>query len=317
MTEKGADMETATRALTVTLLTLAFLASSPSAAPAATETLGTEVSLLIGRPPVGGAGPAAEGVLVVPGIVIPVETKAPSDHLLAKVGGEKEARLLARNTRLKRVASNLIDSLRLGNVEVRYQMRLDLSVDDSRDLPSPTATSDLRIGVRLLGYTETAASYEVSFDQGSMPITRTPITVQRGKQAVVGGLDGPAAPYLFLVVAPDSLDAADADRGPFDIMGAVRPPIAIDKAEPSYTPEAKERRIEGAVLLRTIIDRAGKVSDVEILEGLPSGLSEAALETVRTWTFEPATLDGEPVEVYYDLTIHFRLAPLETRATGA
>jgi len=32
-----------------------------------------------------------------------------------------------------------------------------------------------------------------------------------------------------------------------------------------------------------------------------------AIEAVRKWRFAPATLDGEPVEVYYNLTLDFRL----------
>lgn len=37
------------------------------------------------------------------------------------------------------------------------------------------------------------------------------------------------------------------------------------------------------------------------------GLDQKALEAVREWKFEPATLDGEPVAVYYNLTINFTL----------
>jgi outer membrane biosynthesis protein TonB len=37
------------------------------------------------------------------------------------------------------------------------------------------------------------------------------------------------------------------------------------------------------------------------------GLSEKAVEAVRKWRFEPATLNGEPVAVYYNFTLNFRL----------
>ena len=36
-------------------------------------------------------------------------------------------------------------------------------------------------------------------------------------------------------------------------------------------------------------------------------LSEEAVRTVSTWLFEPSTLDGETVSVYYNLTLSFRL----------
>jgi periplasmic protein TonB len=37
------------------------------------------------------------------------------------------------------------------------------------------------------------------------------------------------------------------------------------------------------------------------------GLDQAALDAVRQWKFEPATRAGEPVDVYYNLTVNFRL----------
>ena len=37
------------------------------------------------------------------------------------------------------------------------------------------------------------------------------------------------------------------------------------------------------------------------------GLSEEAVKAVKTWTFKPATLKGKPVDVYYNLTVNFKL----------
>lgn len=42
-------------------------------------------------------------------------------------------------------------------------------------------------------------------------------------------------------------------------------------------------------------------------KGLGFGLDEAAIEAVRCWTFEPATLRGRPVPVYVHLTARFEL----------
>ena len=37
------------------------------------------------------------------------------------------------------------------------------------------------------------------------------------------------------------------------------------------------------------------------------GLGLAAAEAVCGWRFRPATLDGEPVKVYYVLTVNFEV----------
>lgn len=284
------------------------------ATPAAgAAELATEVSLLVGFPPPERhdlpTKADAEGILVVPGIVIPVHSDARLDDVLSRPGGEEAARLMVRNTRLKQVADNLRESLRLGKVEVRYQMRLDLGIDAQEDLPAPSGHSNIQVAVKLLGYNDKTASYEVQFFEGATPLTQTPLTVKRGKQAVVGGLDGEDAPYLFLVVAPDAAGPAELGPGPIRVEGDVRPPIAIHKAPPGYTPEAKENRVQGVVIVQTIIGVDGLVKDVEVLRSLPDGLTEAAVEAIRTWRFEPATLYGEPVEVHYNLTINFRLDP--------
>lgn len=54
-----------------------------------------------------------------------------------------------------------------------------------------------------------------------------------------------------------------------------------------------------------MIDTEGCVSRDHVLKGMPSGLSRAALASVEKWVFEPATLDGKPVKVYYTLTVNF------------
>lgn len=48
-------------------------------------------------------------------------------------------------------------------------------------------------------------------------------------------------------------------------------------------------------------------SSAWVLRGLPLGLSEATVKAVEGWIFEPATLEGEPVRVLYNVTLSFRL----------
>jgi protein TonB len=44
-----------------------------------------------------------------------------------------------------------------------------------------------------------------------------------------------------------------------------------------------------------------------VLKTMPMGLDQAAVNAVKTWKFKPATLNGRPVAVYYNLTVNFRL----------
>ena len=47
------------------------------------------------------------------------------------------------------------------------------------------------------------------------------------------------------------------------------------------------------------------VVDVSVIEGLPFGITEAALEAVRTWRFRPATQKGRPVTVHHRVSLRF------------
>jgi protein TonB len=110
-------------------------------------------------------------------------------------------------------------------------------------------------------------------------------------------------------------DIPDAPPGPgafgsgsaLEIGGDIVPPVKVLSPQPGYTEEARQARVQGVVILQAIIDTVGNVTEVRVLKGLPEGLAESAVTTVRTWKFKPATLEGKPVPVYYNFTINFSL----------
>jgi protein TonB len=87
----------------------------------------------------------------------------------------------------------------------------------------------------------------------------------------------------------------------------VDPPEILHKVEPTYTRAAIVTRVRGAVILELMIDTRGRVESVTVLRGLPMGLSQSAVDAVSQWRFEPCTLDGDPVNVKYILTVRFDL----------
>jgi TonB family protein len=89
--------------------------------------------------------------------------------------------------------------------------------------------------------------------------------------------------------------------------GNITPPVKIHAPTPRYTEEGRQSRVQGVVILEAIIDDQGNVDSVKVLKGLPHGLSESAVATAREWKYKPAMLDGEPVAVFFNLTIRFSL----------
>jgi TonB family protein len=86
-------------------------------------------------------------------------------------------------------------------------------------------------------------------------------------------------------------------------------PEEIDRVLPRYPGAARRAGVEGAVVVRGIVRRDGAIDNVEIIKDLPYGLGDAAREAVSRWRFRPATLRGEPIDVYYTVTVNFRLTP--------
>ena len=74
-----------------------------------------------------------------------------------------------------------------------------------------------------------------------------------------------------------------------------------------YTEVARKARVEGLVIVETIIDRNGNVTDVRVLKGLPMGLDQSAIDAVRRWKFKPGSLNGQPVPVIFTLTVNFKM----------
>ena len=59
--------------------------------------------------------------------------------------------------------------------------------------------------------------------------------------------------------------------GPMQISGNVLAPVRIHSPDPHYPEEARHARIQGVVILQTVIDTLGNVTNVKVLKGLPRG----------------------------------------------
>lgn len=107
-----------------------------------------------------------------------------------------------------------------------------------------------------------------------------------------------------LLVAPH---ATASEETIYTVEGDVQAPKRVAGEPPAYPENAREERREWLVVVRSIIDRDGKVELAEVLEGEHEEFVPAVRAALDTWRFEPATLRGEPVTVYYNLTFRFRL----------
>jgi len=85
------------------------------------------------------------------------------------------------------------------------------------------------------------------------------------------------------------------------------PPKPISNPEPEFSPEASKMKYEGTELVKLVIDERGATRDLQVNRPLGLGLDEMAIAAIRTWTFEPARKDGQPVAVSVVVEVTFRL----------
>jgi TonB family protein len=84
-------------------------------------------------------------------------------------------------------------------------------------------------------------------------------------------------------------------------------PVVVEKVTPQYPPSAKDEKVMGVVTVEAVITEEGIVDDLRVLRSPDERLSQAAIDAISQWRFEPALCDGTPVGVYYNLTVKFRL----------
>ncbi len=87
----------------------------------------------------------------------------------------------------------------------------------------------------------------------------------------------------------------------------VTPPRPIYSPEPEFSEEARKAKYQGTCTLMIVVDTDGKPTNLRVVNSLGMGLDEKALETVKTWRFEPGQKDGHPVKVEMAVEVDFHL----------
>ena len=95
--------------------------------------------------------------------------------------------------------------------------------------------------------------------------------------------------------------------GAYRVGGGVSAPRPIYAPDPEYSEEARKAKFQGIVVLWMIVTPDGRTHDVRVARTAGMGLDEKAIEAVRTWRFEPARKDGQPVAVQISVEVSFRL----------
>jgi protein TonB len=90
------------------------------------------------------------------------------------------------------------------------------------------------------------------------------------------------------------------------VSSGVAEGLKTHTVDPKYPREARDKGIEGDVILQATIDTKGNIASLKAVKG-DSILADVAIEAVKQWKYKPYLLNGEPVEVETTILIKFHM----------
>jgi protein TonB len=119
------------------------------------------------------------------------------------------------------------------------------------------------------------------------------------------------AASIFLVAAgrpDDSKSEKSGDGGDepvYTLADGVTAPRVTRQVNPQYSPGSRGIRIQGSVLIGTVVTSHGTPKNTHVVRGLDKDIDAAAVDAVNHWLFEPGKKNGKPVAVSVQIEIHF------------
>ena len=119
-----------------------------------------------------------------------------------------------------------------------------------------------------------------------------------------------ATVVVFAGVAAAGLDARSS-QDPAYVAGkdGVSNPKVVFEKKPGYTAGAMQAKIQGRVVMQTVVGVDGAPRDVTVTQSLDKqhGLDDRAVEALKAWRFKPATKDGKDVAASVTIEMTFTL----------
>ena len=100
----------------------------------------------------------------------------------------------------------------------------------------------------------------------------------------------------------------DDSAGPvFKSAEVTHKALLVWKPEPGYTDEARRSDVAGVVKVRLVLSSDGRVTNIQVIKGLPAGLTERAVAAATHICFLPAEKDGRPVSTWVTVEYNFNI----------
>jgi TonB family protein len=172
---------------------------------------------------------------------------------------------------------------------------------------APPNTARTPLSPRVQPDSQSALTDDTAERRTPQLISPTPIST--GKPAEASAVEPPptlAAP------APATGAIAKIIRTPTVVEPRLATPVSkgltggqlIHRVTPEYPKFAAGMNLQGQIVLKATITKAGTVGKVQLISG-DRRLALAAMDAVKKWRYTPHELNGEPIELEKEIVINF------------
>jgi TonB family protein len=252
-------------------------------------------------------------------------SEAPSGALL-ELTGERRANDWCLRWNRRAVVKAMHGCLSITDGTIRKHLDLDIDELQNGSVVYTPVTDDIVLRLEIVSHDSTVPISESvrlvggaghSFPSKASTERPGPARIARSDAAwtagviVAKGADIPQAPIVRSLLRAPRLESLQLLAPPRESTvaqqgGDVEPPVLISRKNPVYPALAEEQFISGRVEVHFCISPEGRVYDAKSVQGSPI-LARAALEAVEAWRYEPARLNGTPVDSQASTNFDFKL----------
>lgn len=202
-------------------------------------------------------------------------------------------------------------SIKGGTVVVRFTIRTDGTVSNVKYVSGPEEFGDVAVAAvkqwtyepATVGGRAVATEGRASFVFKGAPPPKSDGTDDATKPADSTNAPAPAAgaanPGTAEMSSPPQKQMVHVDE-------KVAAAKLIHQVPPHYPETAKNKGIEGTVVLFAIIGKDGTIETLKLISGPPE-LVESAMEAARQWRYSPALVDGKTPAVDTTISVVYKL----------
>jgi len=139
-------------------------------------------------------------------------------------------------------------------------------------------------------------SLRFSYDFGSQVIFRNAIGTFQNRNVATN----------LTVKESDQIKATPIDKSATGVAAGVMAGHKLTGENPIYPVSARRNHVSGTVIFVATIGTDGHIHSLRIASTPDPDLAIAALVAVRTWTYTPYLINGEPIEVKTQITVNFK-----------